>query len=225
MAMSAPRRHDERVLGFKRKRWRARLWPALVALLLGAVVMGAIVRAVNGSPGSIGLRSTPLPGELTGPAPWPANAAALQSRLQALGLPALAREGTALHIHAHLDVYAGGRRVPVPALVGIAADGTFISPLHTHDRSGVIHVESPKVRTFTLGQFFGVWGVRLTPRCLGGYCASTGKRVRVFVNGRLISADPRFVVLTEREEIVVAYGTRAELPRPIPLAYDFAAGL
>ena len=223
--MSAPRRDDERVLGFERDRWWARLWPALVALLLGAVVIGTVVRGVKGSPGAIRLRSTPLPGELTGRAPWPANTAALQSRLQALDLPALAREGTALHIHAHLDVYADGRRVFVPAQIGIAADGAFISPLHTHDRSGVIHVESPQVRTFTLGQFFGVWGVRLTPRCLGGYCASTSKRVRVFVNGRRISGDPRFVVLTEREEIVVAYGTRAELPRPIPSAYAFAAGL
>ena len=64
------------------------------------------------------------------------------------------------------------------------------------------------MRAFTLGQFFGVWGVRLTPRCLGGYCSSTGKRVWVFVDGRRISDDPRLVVLAEHEEIVVAYGTR-----------------
>jgi len=222
--MSAPRKDDKR-LGFERLRWGERLWPSLVALLLGALVIGTIVRSVSGSPGVVPLVSARLPGELRGPVPWPSNTAALRARLQALRLPALAREGTALHIHAHLDVYVDGRRELVPAGIGIATAGTFISPLHTHDDSGVIHVESPQVRAFTLGQFFGVWGVRLTPRCLAGYCSSTGKRVWVFVDGRRISDDPRLIVLAEHEEIVVAYGTRGELPRPIPSGYDFAAGL
>lgn len=119
-----------------------------------------------------------------------------------------------MHIHAHLDVYVDSRRVAVPAGIGVAVAAGFISPLHTHDDSGVIHVESPEVRRFTLGEFFGVWGVRLTPRCLGGYCANgNGKRVLVFVDGRRVSGDPRRVVLIDHEEIVVAYGSPEQLPR------------
>jgi hypothetical protein len=145
--------------------------------------------------------------------------------LQAIGLPALDREGTALHTHEHLDLYVEDRRVTVPAGVGIDESARFISPIHTHDTTGVIHVESPAIRTFTLGQFFAVWGVRLTPRCLGGYCSTSTKRLRVFVNGRRVVGDPRLVTLTQHEEIVVAYGTRARIPRPIPRAYRFPAGL
>jgi hypothetical protein len=160
-----------------------------------------------------------------GRAPWPRNTAGLRARLNALGLPALAQEGTALHIHQHLDVSVDGRRVTVPAGIGIDELEGFISPLHTHDESGVIHVESPDVRTFTLGQFFAVWGVRLTPRCLGGYCTTGSRSLSVFVDGKRFSGDPRLLPLAEHEEIVVAYGTRAQLPRPIPARFDFAAGL
>jgi hypothetical protein len=171
------------------------------------------------------LPAGPLPGELTGRAPWPANIGHLAARLSAIHLPALLQEGTALHIHQHLDIYVDGRHVTVPAGIGIDAASGFISPLHTHDTTGVMHVESPDVRTFTLGQFFAVWGVRLTGRCLGGYCASGASQVRVFVDGRRVTGDPRQLALAEHQEIVVTYGTPAQLPRPLPLTYDFPAGL
>jgi hypothetical protein len=161
--------------------------------------------------------------ELAGPAPWPANTDGLRSRLGALGLPALGREGTALHIHAHLDVFVHGRRVAVPAGIGIGPD--FISPLHTHDASGVVHVESPDVRTFTLGEVFGVWGVRLTRRCLGGYCASGADHLRVYVGGRELTGDPRLLHLAPHSEIVVAFGTPRQLPRPLPSRFAFAPGV
>jgi hypothetical protein len=166
-----------------------------------------------------------LPGELAGPAPWPRNVVELRHRLAVLGLPALGAEGTALHTHQHLDVFVNGRRITVPAGIGIDAAGRFISPLHTHDSSGVVHVESPTVQAFTLGQFFGVWGVRFTPGCLGDYCETGGSRLWVFSDGTPVKGDPRLVPLEEHEEIVVAFGTRAQLPRPIPGDFAFPAGL
>jgi hypothetical protein len=188
------------------------------------VVAGNVI---GGSDGRVSpaLRPPSLPGELTGPAPWPRNVADLRARLDALGLPALAREGTALHIHQHLDLYVNDRRVIVPAAIGIDEVEGFISPLHTHDETGVIHVESPDVVTFTLGQFFAVWGVRLTPRCLGGYCTAGARRVRVYVDGRLLARDPRRLALEPHQEIVVAYGTKAQLARPMPSRHAFPAGL
>jgi hypothetical protein len=137
----------------------------------------------------------------------------------------LAQEGTVLHTHQHLDLYVDGRRVTVPAGIGIQESQGFISPLHTHDESGVIHVESTDVRSFTLGQFFAVWGVRLTPSCLGGYCGSGVRSLWVYIDGRRLSGDPRRLPLTEHEEILVAFGTQAQLPHPIPARYAFAAGL
>ncbi|MCU1449172.1 MAG: hypothetical protein JWP02_1342 [Acidimicrobiales bacterium] len=44
-----------------------------------------------------------------------------------------------------------------------------ISPLHTHDESGVLHVENDKERQITLGQLFTEWGVRFNDQCVGGY--------------------------------------------------------
>ena len=166
-----------------------------------------------------------LPGELVGPAPWKANTSLLRGRLEALGLPALSREGTVLHIHQHLDVFVRGRRIAVPAGIGIDAVGGFISPIHTHDASGIVHVESPDVRTFTLGQLFGVWGVRLSRRCLGGYCARGADRLRVYADGRPFAGDPRVLPLAPHAEIVVAFGTPKQLPRPLPARYAFPAGL
>jgi hypothetical protein len=196
------------------------------ATLAGAtIVVGAVIAGASGGSSSPPLAPAHLSHELAGRAPWPKNVAGLRGRLQALGLPALAQEGTLLHIHQHLDLYVDGRRVTVPAGIGIDETQGFISPLHTHDESGVIHVESPDVRTFTLGQFFAVWGVRLTPRCLGGYCATGSKVIRVFADGQRFAGDPRRLPLAEHEEILVAYGTGAQLPRPIPARFDFPAGL
>jgi hypothetical protein len=203
----------------------------LGALLLALVVLGAVAALVRSFRASDAVAQSPhtaggpLPGELTDRAPWPANNGAdLLDRLAALELPALGREGTALHIHAHLDVFVNGRRVVVPAGIGIDADGRFISPLHTHDTTGVIHVESPTVRTFTLGQFFGVWGVRFGGGCLGGYCGGHGRLLRVYADGRPV-ARPDRLALAEHEEIVVAFGTRRQLPRPVPARYAFPPGL
>ena len=202
------------------------LWLALAAVAVAAAVLVAVIAGRGGgSPSPLSLPPAHLAGEITGPAPWPRNVTGLAARLKALGLPALAQEGSALHTHEHLDLYVDGRRVTVPAGIGIEETQGFISPLHTHDESGVIHVESPDVRTFTLGQLFGVWGLRLTPRCLGGYCVTGARRLRVFVDGRRLAGDPRQVSLTEHEQILLAYGTAPELPSPIPARYDFAPGL
>ena len=202
-----------------------RLRLTLLTLAAAAVVVGAVIAGASGGSSSPPLAPAHLSHELVGPAPWPRNIVGLRARLKALGLPALAREGTALHIHQHLDLYVDGRRIAVPAGIGIDESQRFISPLHTHDESGVIHVESPDVRTFTLGQLFGVWGLRLTPRCLGGYCTTARKRLWVFVDGKRFSRDPRLLPLAAHEEILVAYGTRSQLPRPLPARFDFAAGL
>lgn len=212
----------------KRQQRRLKVVALLTAPTLAVIVVAAVVAATGkGSARTPLVPPTNLSGELTGPAPWPANVGQLRARLDAIGLPALGAMGTRLHIHQHLDVYAEGRRVTVPALIGIAAKDrqVLFSPLHTHDATGVVHVESPVVKTFTLGQFFAVWGVRFTPRCLGGYCTQGANRIRVYSDGRLVTGDPRALALREHQEIVVAYGTKAELPTPIPSSYPFPAGL
>jgi hypothetical protein len=210
----------------ERLRRRNRAWLAVAGLCVAAAVTAAIGERAHGAGSMLAPRPRgALTDMLTGPAPWPANVTGLRSRLAAFGLPALAREGTVLHIHEHLDVYVDGRRVTVPAGIGIDAADGFISPLHTHDESGVMHVESPTVRRFTLGEFFGVWGVRLDASHLGGYTVGGGKELHAYVNGERVDGDPGKIVLASHQEIVLAFGTAKQLRRELPKSYAFRAGL
>ena len=81
----------------------------------------------------------------TGPAPWNAGVDHLPDRLEPAGLNPLGAEGEVVHIHQHMDIYVNGKRVTVPTGIGIY-DGQFLTELHTHDATGLLHVESPKKR-------------------------------------------------------------------------------
>ena len=179
-------------------------------------------------PAFVGMEA--LPGVLKTPPPWPANAAELQLRLRAIRLPALTAEGQVVHIHQHLDLFVDGKSVPVASDIGIAADRSFISPLHTHEPQkgqppdGIMHVESPTEASFSLGQFFAVWGVRLTVDCIGGRCADAqGRELHTWVDGKPVAGDPTRIVLAEHQEIVIAYGTPDQMPKKVPSSYDFEA--
>jgi len=123
---------------------------------------------------------------------------------------------TALHIHPQLSVFVDGKHVPVPANIGIEPSGRTMAALHTHDDSGMIHVESPVVRSYNLGEFFDVWGVRLARRCLGGYCTTSGKQLAAFVGAKPFHGNPRDIGFKDAEQIVLAYGTKAEIANVTP---------
>ena len=161
-----------------------------------------------------------LPGELTTEAPWDANAAQSAARATALGLPA---EGTTMHEHANVQIFVHGRNERIPTDIGIDPAAGTIQSIHTHDDTGLVHLESSESREFTLGQFFGVWGVRFTPSCLGAYCNDGDNRLQVFVDGEEVTGSLQDVQLDDQTVIVVAYGTPSELPDPIPSSFDFSS--
>jgi len=198
------------------------------ALLILLVIFGIYSAIHPSSPSSSPIsltgtstQSSDLPGLQTGDTPWLANIADLKGRLAAIGLPALPEEGTALHIHQHIDIFVHGKPVEIPAGIGIDELGGFISPIHVHDTTGVIHVESPTVQSFYLGQFFDIWGVAFDQNILGGYTTSATSTLRVYVNGKLIAGNPRDIELASHQEIVIAFGTESELPSPIPKSFAF----
>ena len=193
------------------------MWVGAIGVL-GAGVIAALALGHSHSVNTNAPTTTPpvvnvqaLPGLAAGPPPWPAELGRLRARLDAIGVPA--RAGTTLHTHQHLDVFVNGKRVIVPAGIGIGKG--LVSPLHTHDASGVIHVESTTVRSYSLAEFFAVWGVRLTKTCLAGECGE-GK-LHFFVDGKP-ATDPNRIVLTHHLEIAVAFGA---LPKPVPSSYRF----
>lgn len=163
------------------------------------------------------------------PPPWlapatVANGADSAAYVAAAGLP-WAEEMLAVHYHAHLDVAVDGRKVVVPAYLGFVVEGqqTSLAPLHTHDDTGLIHIENDVPADFLLGQVFVEWGVRFTRDCLGPYCAGNGKELAVFVNGKRYAGDPTRLVLKSHQEIAVEYGDTGKLPEP-PSSYDFPSG-
>ena len=165
-----------------------------------------------------------LPGALKSGPPWGANnGASLQLRLREIGLEPLREEGQVVHTHQHLDLFVDGEQVTVPAQIGIDSGGGFISDLHTHDPSGIVHIESPTQRDFTLGEFFAVWGLPLSADCIGSLCEKGSKQLHVWVDGDEVTADPTRIVLAEHQVIVIAYGTEAQEPDPVPKSYDFAS--
>lgn len=159
-----------------------------------------------------------LPGEIRTEAPWPANTERLGDRLDVLGLPPA---GGAMHEHANVQIFVHGEKQTIPTDIGIA--GSTHASIHTHETSGTIHLESQTITEFTLGQFFDVWGVRLTASCLGGYCNDGEDRLRVFVNGQEVTGSPRDLVVQDQDVVVVTYGTEDELPDPIPTSFDFGS--
>jgi hypothetical protein len=156
------------------------------------------------------------------PPPWPAPSDATAA-VRAAGLPMMSAEGQVEHIHAHLDVLVDGRAVQVPADIGVDRRTGRMSALHTHNDSGVIHVEAPARRQFSLGELFTEWGVSLSEHNIGALRASDGKVVRVFVNGTLREGNPAAILFGPHDEVALVFGP----PQPgenIPAKYDFAAG-
>jgi hypothetical protein len=198
-------------------------WPIFAAALVAIVVVVVVVIAIN-RPTSTPT-GTATTGLQTGAPPWSPDNVNLRARLVADGLQVLTAEGQVQHTHQHLDLFVDGQRVAIPPDIGIDRVNLILSPIHTHDASGIIHVESPIVREFTLGEFFDVWGVRFDGHCVGGVCDGSGRVLSVYRNGQPVTSDPRSIVLDAHEEIVVAIGTTAQLPGPIPASYVFPAGL
>ena len=170
---------------------------------------------------------------------WPAPPDPIE-RTVAAGLVPEPKEYLTNHVHAHLDVFVDGKPIAVPAGIGIniddpdvrrfdEPDGSVayggielcsqpcISPLHTHDGTGIIHTESASPEPNTLGQFFTEWGVDLSDTCVGEFCSP--EPIAFYVNGQLYTEDPRAIELTDRKEIAIVIGTP---PAQIPGTADFS---
>jgi hypothetical protein len=170
---------------------------------------------------------------------WPAPQDPLE-RTVAAGLEPERKEFLIHHVHAHLDVFVDGEPIAVPAGIGINIDdpevqrfedpdGTVgyggvkrcrkpcISPLHTHDGTGIIHTESATPEPNTLGEFFTEWGVHLSESCVGEHCSP--EPIAFYVDGKPYTEDPRAIELTDRKEIAIVIGTP---PPQIPETADFS---
>jgi hypothetical protein len=207
-----------------------RAYAAVVTLALAAALLVLPASAVSSpavAPPGVGINYSTLPGLQNGPVPWTADDGdTLRARLDRLDLPVLGAEQLDYHIHVHIDIFVHGVHIPVPALIGINVTEQFLTVLHTHDASGVVHVESASNKDYQLGKFFGVWGVRLNANCIGRYCGSGGtSKLRTWVNGKPYDRNPATITLQPHEEIVLTVGAKADVPHPIAHRFAWPPGL
>ncbi len=194
-----------------------RLW------LLGAavVIVLAAVTTITVTTLSRGGATAPTASGVTAAPPWPAPADAA-ARSKAAGLEVAGMEGAALHTHQHLSVSVDGKPVAVPANIGIDMQRGGMSALHTHDTSGIVHVESAKVQPFTLGQLFTEWNVALRDGQVGGYVdGKNGRHVAVFVNGTRTSTPLPDLELQDQQDIAIVI-TRGVATPIAPAPFDWS---
>src|SRR3954469_5232331 len=149
------------------------------------------------------------PGVQATPPPWKPEYAHLKQRIAQLKLPPVGREQ--VHHHSLLHVYVDGRLVPLPPNIGIDRSQNAYSSIHTHDSTGVVHMESVRPFKFTLGDFFTIWGVRFGNKSLGSLENKGADQVRVYVNGKP-APNPVDYVLRAQDNVVVGYGADGSFP-------------
>lgn len=108
------------------------------------------------------------------------------------------------HVHPILEIVVNGESVPVPANIGVGP--TCMTVLHTHTPDGVIHVESPEKRDFTLADFFAVWEQPFSKDEILTNKADATHRVRITVDGHEVDTYEN-TVLRDGERIVISYET------------------
>jgi hypothetical protein len=222
--VQAPKRRDDprktrSLPAFDRRTWMLGGLVATIAVV--AIVLGVVLTSGGSSSNGKGgytdkVDFATLTNLHSGAPPWDNGSAFLADRLTGVHLTALTQEALAFHIHQHLDLYLNGKKVTLPAGVGFTSDGR-ITELHTHDPTGLIHVESPVDRPYSLGQLFGEWGVWLSANRIGD---ARGK-VQWWVNGKKRTGNPATLALKPHQEIAVALGPP---PLVVPKSYKFPAG-
>jgi hypothetical protein len=169
--------------------------------------------------GPAGPEGAPVPGA----APLAGTATAAAGR-NVDGISCQTSEQTIFHIHAHLAIFVNGSPRQVPAGIGIpgaqaqnTAQGPFISSgtcfywLHTHAADGIIHIESPVQRTYTLGDLFGEWGQPLGPHQAG---PASGPVTAIY-NGQRYQGNPRDIPLNAHAQIQLEVGSPLVAPQAI----------
>jgi hypothetical protein len=147
--------------------------------------------------------------------PWPAPTA-LGTRAHSAGLENVWGEKLAEHIHAHVTITDDDIPLTIPANVGHSEVKHFAAQLHTHDTSGIVHVESPTRTDFTLGQFFTEWDVALGPDHIGGL----HDELTVWVDGRRYIGNPASIRLRDLEQIDLVMTSIGHVPHePAPFVW------
>src|SRR5437868_5507703 len=199
------------------------------ARLLGGVIL--VVVGVGAGLILASSQQRPQPAASVATPPAPAAAAATTSRTRPAAAPTAAvssplpdingiscdaLESTIEHIHVHLAIFFNGEEQQIPFGIGIgqpwqvtsSGSGPFVSDgacfywIHTHTEDGVVHIESPVRRRFTLGDFFAIWQVPLS----GTQVGNAQGQVITYINGQRNATNPPDLPLLPHARIQLCVG-------------------
>lgn len=108
----------------------------------------------------------------------------------------------AMHIHPQLSIMINGQDYEIPADIGISTG--CMRPIHTHDATGTLHVEFPRVREVKLGEFFKIWEKIFNADCIFEHCSGGEDQVKMFVNGEQ-NFDFENYVMRDLDRIEIIY--------------------
>jgi hypothetical protein len=165
------------------------------------------------SPGPLGPRGPEVPPIEKGPNLAPAASPSPGQSVD--GIQCQAGEQVAFHIHSRLTIFVDGHPRTVPYGIGIAdpqlepglgtpfvGGGACFSWLHTHAADGIIHIESPVQRIYTLGNFFDIWNQPLSRTQVG----PAKGNVTALYNGEVWTGNPRDIPLNAHSQIQLEVG-------------------
>jgi hypothetical protein len=171
------------------------------------------------SPGPLGPEAVPIPQAA------PLASTASKANGQTVdGIQCNTGEQTLFHVHTHLTIFVNGTARQVPYGIGIpgaqvsqSAQGPFVGSgscfywLHTHAADGIVHIESPINRTYTLGDFFDIWNQPLSRNQVG----PVHGKVTAFYDGALYTGSPRDIPLGKYKQVQLDVGTPLIAPEKI----------
>ena len=109
-----------------------------------------------------------------------------------------------LHWHPELTITINVKNQEIPANIGI---GAVHQPIHTHDASGVVHMEIQGLVTkedTKLGRFFKIWGKQFNSNCIFDYCNGADGNVKMFVNGKENTEFDNYL-MQDKDKIEIKY--------------------
>jgi hypothetical protein len=114
----------------------------------------------------------------------------------------------------HLSIVRNGEQIAIPGRAGIVRDANnvlvCVYNIHTHsnDHSGRVHTEGAVAATYTLGQFFAIWGMPLTTSDVAGLGVPLTKVYTVDNNSvSEFTGDPATIEMTSNRHIVLQLGS------------------
>ena len=141
------------------------------------------------------------------------------------GIECVSSEGQVAHYHADVQLFVNGQAQSLPAGIGIVEPAGSPGPalgvgspaclyaLHTHDATGIVHIESPVANhVYRLGNVFDLWGKALSPSSFMGLRVTSAQRLQVVVYDEhgtksVYTANPYNIPLASHQTIFLLYNS------------------